>query len=324
LVRQFGELSSRVEGAGVHWHCTVARDERECRIHCFALRDEAEYLTKYRQADETIAHSRSPSVLGTLSAVADWLNGAELTEMYECYPFIDEQKRILERISGDVFGGEPGLAQSSETELRHHADDLYTLFIRGSGRSCKMSYSGKIDSVGATFSWDDSVLFQFSPADNAQLALVLKSWLCDTLQPSEMRLKFPWLTIGELADYYEAGNPVEGEFIVSWAAAEEFYLNLQWSFSDAALRFMQELRAKGYDKTLRAGQSMSSLVLSRMRRSGVRGDRPSIQFWFHKDGMKVVNYIDNHRNGVESHHPRIELTSEIDALLRQLESKPVD
>lgn len=324
LLRRFSELSPTMDGAGVHWHCTVGRDDRECRINCFTLRSDREFLTSFQQASEAVAYARIPSSDDTLAAVADWLNGAGLPDMYDRYRFIDARKRRLVQIHDEVIAVEPELDGLSETKLRQHAGDVYTLFFRGDGRSCDVSFHGKNEWPDAKFSWDACQLFQYQPQDNSQFATVLKCWICETRMPSEMRSRFPWLTIGDLADYYEAGKPVEGEFIKSWDWIDEFYDDARFPLADEVRAFLRAMRSRGCHKTLRAGQSLWSLVLSRSRRHGMRGEQPSIQFWFHNGGMDVVNRIDDPQNGTRSVHTKIECTPEIEALLSRLEAAPVD
>lgn len=324
LVDRFGELSPTVEGAGVHWHCSVVRHVRECQVHCHTCRDDCEFYTYYKLGSETVAYSRIPSSHNTIKAVADWLFGIDLAEMYCRYSFIDEKRRALEWIRDEAIAAEPELQRTSVAELIRHAGDICTLLFRGSGRSCKVSFYGKGKWPDAKFSWDECQLFQYQPKDTAQFAAVLKAWICDWLMPSAMRSEFPWLTIGELADYYEAGSPVEGEFIKSWDGMEEFYEDTRCPFSAEVKHFMCAMRDKGYDRTLRAGQSLWSLILSRSRRHGMRGDQPSVVFQFHENGMIVVDRLENHRKGAKSQSLQIALTPEIEALLERLESKPVD
>ncbi len=144
------------------------------------------------------------------------------------------------------------------------------------------------------------------------------------LNPSEMRSRFPWLMIGDLADYYEAGMPIEGEFIKSWDRMEKFYDDIRCPFADDIKVLMQAMRSRGYDKTLRAGQSLWSLILSRSRRHGMRREQPCIQFWFRNDGMDVINYIEDCRNSTKIPYTRIEFTPEIEGLLSQLQSGAID
>ena len=324
LVRRFGALSPTIAGAGVHWHCTVGRDDRECRIHCLTLRNAREYFTSFRQGSEAIAYSRIPSSDDTLRAVADWLNDVDLPEMYDRHRFIDARKRRLEQIRDAVIGAEPDLHGLLEIEFRQNAGDIYTLFFRGNGRSCEVSFYGKNQWPDAKFSWDRCQLFQYQPQDNAQFASVLTCWIGNAAMPSEMRSKFPWLTIGELADDYEAGKPIEGEFINSWDRMEAFYDDPRFRFAEDVKAFLRAMRSKGYHKTLRAGQSLWSLVLSRSRRHGMRKEQPYIQFWFHDGGMAVVSCIQNRRHTTKTVFPKIEYTLEIEDLLNQLEAAPIE
>jgi hypothetical protein len=139
-----------------------------------------------------------------------------------------------------------------------------------------------------------------------------------------MRSKFPWLIIGELADYYEAGRPIEGEFIKSWDRMEEFYEETRWPFADEVKVFIEAMRSRGYYKTLRAGTSLWSLILSRSRRHGMHGEQPYVLFEFRGDGMDVFNCIEDRHKGPKIVYSKIEFTPEIDALLDQLQSAPID
>jgi len=77
---------------------------------------------------------------------------------------------------------------------------------------------------------------------------VLKRWLCDVAMPSTMRTEFPWLSIGDIADYYEKGNPVEGEFIKSWDWMQQFYEDDRFPMKALVLKFIAQLRNAGYDR----------------------------------------------------------------------------
>ncbi|MGR8935287.1 MAG: hypothetical protein ACU837_12980 [Gammaproteobacteria bacterium] len=278
LVRRFSALSPTLDGVGVHWHCTIRRDDRECRIACFMLPQDREYYTSFQEDSQTIAYSRIPSRDDTLEAVTDWLNGTDLATLYDRYGFIDATKRRLVQIRDQAISAEPELQRSAESELAQQIGDIYYLVFRGSERSCEISFYGKNERPDAKYSWDECQLFECQPHDIAQFATALRGWLCDKLKPSEMRLKFPWLIIGELADYYEAGKPIEGEFIKSWDWMEEFYKDSRYPFADEVKALMGAMRSRGYHKSLRAGQSLWSLILSRSRRHGMRKEQPCVQF----------------------------------------------
>ncbi|QDU41291.1 hypothetical protein Mal4_56570 [Maioricimonas rarisocia] len=324
LMRRFGEMSPTLEGQGLHWHCTAGRDDRDCRIHCHTMRDDCEYFTAFRQSCDVVAWSRISSRDDTLDAVADWLDGVDIPHMYERYRFVDAGKRKLSQIRDDVFAAEPDLPPLCETELRQHAADIYSLYFRGSDRSCRVSYYGRNEWPDARFLWSGRQLLEYQPQDNTQLAAVLNAWIGETLAPSAMRRRFPWLTIGPVADYYEAGQPYEGECVMSWDAIEEFFDDERLPWADDVKQLVSAMRTHGYDRTLRAGQSLWSLVLSRSRRHGLRIDQPCIAFRFHRSGMTVSNALEDRRNPITTEHAEIQLTADVDTLLKQLEARPVD
>jgi hypothetical protein len=152
---------------------------------------------------------------------------------------------------------------------------------------------------------------------------LLKRWICDNAMPSAMRREFPWLMIGELADYYERGAPIEGEFIHSWDRIEEFYNTDHFSFRGRVLPLLRQLRDEGYARKLRAGQSMWTFILSRSRRNCLRATQSRIEFRFspNDDTMDVtVN------NGTQAYALRttIALSEPLRAALLRLLDCPID
>jgi hypothetical protein len=138
--------------------------------------------------------------------------------------------------------------------------------------------------------------------------------------PSALRTEFPDIQIGDLADYYERGNPIEGEFIKSWDFIERRYDTENFPFRQKVCALIAQMRQKGYDRSLRAGTSLWSLIVSRSRRHGLKENQPSIMFRFRDDGMEVHSYLDNETKEM---HSEIELTPEIDKLLKRLEAKAI-
>ena len=277
--------SISIKGAGVHWYCTVKRDDSTCSIACFGLGPE--YYTVFKRDSAKVATARISSKEQTIDAVSDWLDGCELSELHGKFAFVDKTRRALRQLLDDVLSVEPDLQIATSIELKHEIADIYYLQFAGNTRSCKISFYGKNELPDARFSWDDCQLFQFKSDQPTQLAQVLKRWLCDQSPPSVMRSDFPWLIIGELADYYENGNPIEGEFIRSWDSIEGFYREDWCKFSQPVLSMIHAMRSAGYDRRLRAGQSMWSMGLSRSRRHGLRSEQPSLWFDFRNDRMDV-------------------------------------
>ena len=312
------ELS--VSGAGVHWNCEAHREISSCRIVCFDTRG-AEYYTSFSRDSDEAATARTSSRKATIDAVADWLDGADLSALYAAYPFVDQRKRELTAIREQVIELRSELGGAS-AEIICEMADCYRLRFRGDSRSCEISFWGKNQYPDARFSWDDCQLFEFQADDNRHLAAVLSRWICDQAMPSAIRSEFPEIEIGELADFYEKGNPIEGEFITSWNWMERFYDDMDYDWVPLAKKLIFDMRGRGYDRTLRAGQSLWSLILSRSRRHGLREEQPAIQFWFSDEGMGVHHTFD--RIGSEPKPVAIELTDEIDRLLQRLQSEPID
>jgi len=322
LTRRFGSSSPSttvsIKGAGVHWDCTARRADSLCSIDCGDM-EGPEYFTSFERNGEEIATARIRSKEDTIAVVSDWLEGQQLSVLYERYRFVDQTKRALLRIRDDVLANAPE-SQQCAPQLQHQIADIYYLRFRSLDRSCEISFYGENDLPDAKCAWDECELFVFQPDDNARLAAVLKRWLCDQAQPSDMRREFPWLEIGDLADFYEDGNPIEGEFIQSWDQIEEFYREDWCVFSDSLLAMIHEMRDTGYDRLLRAGQSLSSLGLSRSRRHGLRTEQHCIWFEFHDSVMGV--HADFATAGLERHP--IQFTKDVQRFLDALVDFEID
>jgi len=308
-----------ISGGGVHWQCTAKRGGNFCVINCFDFRG-PEYLTSFEQDSHKIAWGRTSSKLDTINAVDAWLQRQELPLLYAQFPFVDWTKRALISIRDDVAARFPELAESATNELQHEVCDIYGLWFRGTDRTCRISFYGKNEFPDAAFHWDQCELFRFTADNREGLAAVVKRWVGDRAMPSTMRREFLYLEIGELADYYEHGNPIEGEFIKSWDLIERFYADMRFPFAPQVHNLIAQIRGKGYDKSLRAGQSLWSLIVSRSRRHGLRAGQSSIAFWFGEDGMDVYINFDEEKKVA---CPKIELTPEIETLLKKLEAQDI-
>jgi hypothetical protein len=309
-----------IEGAGVHWHCTAKRGPSSCSITCFDVGG-PEYLTSFERDSETVAMGRTSSKVDTVNAVDDWLQGRQLSWLYGRFLFVDQTKRALVAIRDEMITRVPELVEAAPSELKHDMCDIYYLWFRSADRSCQVSFYGNDEHPDAVFHWDQCELFRFQARDREHLAVILKRWLCDRAMPSALRTEFPEYEIGQLADNYEYGKPIEGEFIKSWDSIERFYGNMHFPFAPRVRSLIAQMRARNYDKSLRAGQSLWSLILSRSRRHGLRDNQPMIAFWFHNDGMNVYAKLDEEKKET---FPEIELTAEIEALLKKLEAKTID
>lgn len=308
-----------VTGGGVQWKCAATRGDRACMVCCFDARG-PEYLAAFDAADNTEAWGRTSSREDTAAAAKRWLAGAGVADLHAAFAFVDREKRALVGLADAVVRSRPAL-RAAAVEVRHQMCDMNELCVTSSDRACEVSYYGKNPTPDASFQWDGCELFRFRVDDPMSFGAVLERWLIDRAMPSAMSASFPWLRLDAVARYYEEGRPVEGEFLASWDGIERFYRGLDWPFAGAVHALVADIRRAGYDRVLRAGQSLWSLVVSRSRRHGLRADQPSIAFEFGKAGMNLyVNIGDVERCPV----PVIALTPDVEALLRRLVSVAID
>lgn len=117
------------------------------------------------------------------------------------------------------------------------------------------------------------------------------------------------------------------DFSLSWDKNEKRYthrrqVDRRREFGD----LIQEMRAMGYDKKLRAGHSLFTLILSRSRLYGYVGiiPQPIICFDIIPEGVKV-RYLnpDDRISEVEFVFPEVKLNDEIIVLLHKLSVHPI-
>jgi len=99
-----------IGGAGVHWDCSISAIERSSVVHCFALPEgRPEYLTSFRLQGEEMATARTASSTGASEAILCWLEGSDLTALYQRFTFVDDCRRRLASIRDRVIEFAPCL-----------------------------------------------------------------------------------------------------------------------------------------------------------------------------------------------------------------------
>jgi hypothetical protein len=320
--------------------CRATRGERSCEVVCFETQEDSEHNAKYdivfrRDDNSNLTAGRSSSESEIVAAVVCWMEGQAVGDLHQRFAFIGKEKRFFVSIEEGLLRYRPELVDETTREIQN----LYAysegceLWFRTPTRSCCIRQARYLDAIKGpkcVFYWNDSSpLFTFSIRDLNHSAQVLKRWLCDNTMPSQLRVEFPWLTIGTLADCYEVGRPLEGEFLASWDFRERFYQEMPFSFSAEVLAFIADIRRAGYDRTLRAGTSHSSLVLSRSRHHP-RGDQPRIVFGFREGRMDVyfdTQYISRSEDCLHPDEtlafPEIKFMPAVAELLRWLEAQEI-
>jgi hypothetical protein len=324
LKSRFSSLPDQVQiaitGGGVQWRCSAQRGTRSCWVGCFEVGG-PEFLTFFEADAKKTATARTSSLPETIDAIWTWLDGASVSLMYERFCFVDWEKRRLISIRDQTLTTFPALASAARIELTVTPAGVSHLWFRTPARSAHVHFPSRHDTAEAIFFWDESELFRFEAPDPAALASVLSRWLLDNAPPSALRKEFPWLHIGPLADFYENGTPVEGEFLQSWDQMEGVYESSRFPPRSLVLPFIAELRRAGYDRKLRAGQSIWTLIVSRSRRPRMRPEQPLVSFHFRETTMEV--FSSNHGEERIFEIP-IALSDTVERVLQRLVERPIN
>ncbi|WP_027391788.1 hypothetical protein [Aquimarina latercula] len=101
------------------------------------------------------------------------------------------------------------------------------------------------------------------------------------------------------------------DFIESWNSIEEFYSSFDGDWSSRgkdALRLIKQMRDLGLDEKIRAGQALTTLVLSRNRNHGLNKE-PHIQIHF--SGNNKMSVISNFNGEDIFNSPDISIKLEV-------------
>ena len=111
---------------------------------------------------------------------------------------------------------------------------------------------------------------------------------------------------------------LEKYFLKTWDRMELFYTRIPQMAS-----LVSEIRASGYSKKLRAGQSLNTFIISRSRHKGLKKGFSSIRIDANSDGsMKVTKRFDD--TSSEYYFKTIELHTKLIEMLDELASRPID
>jgi hypothetical protein len=274
-----------VEGAGVHWTCHTASATRRTSTDCFGAND-AEFLTAFHDEDGEPAWARTAARGDAVAAILRWQAGAARVDMYDQFPFVDAVRRAFTDLQRAVYAADPRLAARVTASIVHSRGDGFVLTFTADARSIRLSFYGRNPHPDATLSWDGCAIAETTVVEPRSFAVVVGRWLIDQAMPSAMRREFPGLALHPAAPYYEAGNPIEGEFLISWDLLETFFGRVKVD-APRRLALIAALRAAGFDRKLRAGQSLTSMLLSRARNHGLADGQPFVRLEFHNGFITI-------------------------------------
>jgi hypothetical protein len=121
----------------------------------------------------------------------------------------------------------------------------------------------------------------------------------------------------------EEAKEIEAAFIESWNRMEIFFSEDDMPWMTQMLSLIRALRARGYDRKLRAGQSMITFVVSRSREHGLRASQPSLAFTITAQRGINAQLTGEHVSAVVT-VDQIEITPKIEGLLLPLLAYPID
>lgn len=313
-----------IKEPGLHWCCSLSLNDKDCAIYCFGKKG---FAISFNINDRAQARGRTLSEQEIISSVLNWLKGSTLNELHDNFEFIDPGKRALEKFWELALNTCPELDDCVNISLDPGKGESFNLHFVTSQRFCQIYFNNQSRFPICEFYWRDIFVFYFLLDDNFKAVPILRRWFCDNAMPSDLAKEFSWLDTTKLSQLYDFGKVVEAEFSKSWDRIENFYktmpfINLNIS---SISKLIAQLRQKEFDKTLRAGQSLSAFVLSRSLHHGLRNDQPRLMFVFNNDNLEI--YASNSTELVNSQNlsfPRIELTSQIEKMLKLLEREEIN
>ena len=295
------------EGTGVHWNCSLELEDRKSKINCFEFRNyediKPEYLISFEESGENKAWGRTYDIIETIKSSEEWINKGDRDILYQKFEFIDWYKRRIETIENQLLQFEPLLKQTKRELNSPWGSGLYDYSIEFKNRSCELNGFGEIEPTSFRMKWDDCNLFEVKQDDLEILSEILKKWLIDEIPPSILNSQYNWIEIGDLAQFYEQGEGIKGEFIKSWETVLKFYNGLSdesYPFVKDAIKLIHEMQSVGLDNKLRAGQSMFFFILSRSRRHGLEEENPFLHVTFlGANRMKVILIMNGEQKEIE-------------------------
>lgn len=257
-----------VSGSSSDWTCSARRGQKSCRVQCFDYCG-PEFFARFEDQEKEVAIGRTTSQAEVTRALWHWLEGLWLGALCCRFSFIDRSSHELQRIRDFMLQYFPELAVAAVFDRALMGPNQSPLRYWSETRRVELFCNRQNQFPDAVFYWDQAELFRFTVHEYPTLGMAMKCWLTDDVPPSAMRKEFPWLTIARLADNYEQGRALEGDFLESWDRIEKYYGSIKqfchpryhWLIG-VALPFIAQLRRAGYDRNLRAGQSLFSLVVT--------------------------------------------------------------
>lgn len=323
------ETNISINKPGLHWNCSINRNDRKCIVYCFGQKG---YFVSFRSDDKAQARGRTWLEEELILSVVKWIMGVSPNDIRAEFNFIDPGKRALEIFLNLALHTFPELEHCTNIILKSKLSEAYCLSFTSSQRNCEVYFESQTLDLTFEFYWRDFYIFKFSSKDNIRSAPILKRWFCDNVVPSVLVKEFPWLDPDILSKLYDFDQVVADNFSKSWDVFKEacdMYLGLgpfeQQNHYEDIIKMISQMRQKGFDRTLRAGQSLFRLMLSRSLNHGLREDQPHLIIDFSGGSISIISSKNaNSDPSITLNNPKIELTPQIEKLLKELETEEIN
>ncbi len=315
-----------LEGAGVHWYCNLKLENHKVSIYSCHISyhpDEKgrteEFIVSYFANDQEISSGRTSNRKELIESTKEWLCNKSKEHLYK-FDFVDLNLRKFQKLEREWINEFPDLANTSKV-LENQGSGIVRYEISNDSRSCWSTGVGNHGEVYFGFTWDGCTLFETETKRN-ETAEVLKRYLIDREAPSSLNKEFSWVPVNDLTNSYEKGEGIKGEFIESWKSIKRFYSGFpehSLPNKDKIIELINALINQGFDKTIRAGQSLTTLMLSKSRRHGLSEHQPFLAFEFRSESVHIhtekgeIDQLDN-----------IKINEKIVNLIKELEKEPIN
>ena len=227
-----------------------------------------------------------------------------------------------------ALSAEPELESGAHWNLQRDMCDMHKLTVVAGDRSVRVAHSKDANSNAYVYlEWDGCALVR-AAVDPSNLGRVLKHWLLARESLSKVGAVHPNVKVLRFAWFCEEGRGVEEDFLVSWYNLESFYMEDYmekplFEHASVALQFIASLRRLGFDRSLRAGQSLWGMIVSRSRWDGLKTGQVFIMLDFQRDHVELSGRLKKRVvKSVICQEP--EASAEVISLLQELAAHPID
>lgn len=315
-----------VDGAGVHWNCKISLNDYSISIKCCdtsylqGISGDEEFIVSFYHKEKEVSCGRTFAKEEVISSSNTWIRSCSKQLLYKRFEFVDKGLRKAEQLEQNWLISYPELRKARRS-IQNYGSGGIRYEISYGNRLCFFNSFGEVGNPHMSFLWDQHILFTIETVPS-QLAEVLTRFLIDQEAPSSLQKDFPWIPTNELTKGFEAGIGLEAICTESWKYMLNFYTtfpNQRWLDKEKIIAFTQELIDLGFNKKVRASQSVTRLILSPSKIHGIMGDNPYIALSFKYDKIHIKTSY-----WVNDKIINLEVNEELLSLIKRLESEKID